>query len=127
MNDYSIEPGSRVPLMHQVARQIRASIARGDLVIGDYLPSVRELGRSLQINFNTVAKAYRLLEREDLIDIKHGLGARVKNVTVESQENKGQKHLLSELEEVICQLTLSGANQEEVVDFFAEAIGRHYS
>ncbi len=126
MQAYRIDPESNVPLVHQVVRRIRVQIARGVVEVGTFLPSVRDLGAQLDINFNTVAKAYRLLEKEGLIEIRHGLGARVCGTHVSNEQKPEKNILLDELQDVIAQLTLSGANQEEVVDLFAEAIGRHY-
>ncbi len=122
----TIESESSIPMVHQVARMIRRQVARGELEVGNYLPSVRELGRELDINFNTVAKAYRILEREGLVEIRHGLGARIRDARIqEDGENSHSRHL-SELEELICRLTLSGSDREDVIDLFAEAIGEHY-
>ena len=126
MEDYRIDPDSNVPLVHQVARQIRMQVARGDLPVGTFLPSVRELGTRLAINFNTVAKAYRLLEKEGLVEIRHGLGARVVGLQVPAETATPPAALLDELEHVIARLTLSGADQGQVMDLFAEAIGRHF-
>jgi GntR family transcriptional regulator len=126
MAPFTVDAASSVPLVHQVARRIRGQIARGELRVGSYLPSVRELGGELKINFNTVAKSYRILEREGLIEIRHGLGARVRDNTVHETSKPNPDFLLDDLEDVINQLALTGASQEQVVDFFAEAIGRHY-
>ncbi|RJO71589.1 MAG: GntR family transcriptional regulator [Myxococcales bacterium] len=124
MSAFQVDTASKLPIVHQVARALRLQISRGRLRVGDYLPSVREMGNELGINFNTVAKAYRLLERQGLVEIRHGLGARI--VAEQIQEGGNKQNLLGELETVICNLTLTGASQEEVVDFFAEAIGLHY-
>lgn len=126
MEQYQVDPYSLVPLVHQIARLVRKRIARGELVQGNYLPSVRELGQELNVNFNTVAKAYRILGREGLVEIRHGLGARVKSQVVENPGKNKRNTLLDELNDVICQMTLSGSDQDEVVDLFAEAIGAHY-
>lgn len=68
---------SEVPVYRQIALELRAKIARRELVPGDALPSVRELGHRLAVNLNTVAKAYRLLAAEGLVELRPGAGARV--------------------------------------------------
>ena len=61
----------------QIVDQVTYLVASGRLAVGDRLPSVRELARSLPANQNTVLKAYELLEREGLLSRKHGDGTYV--------------------------------------------------
>ena len=53
---------SNEPIYVQIARQIEQLVANGELKLGDQLPTVRELATELRINFNTVSRAYRLLD-----------------------------------------------------------------
>lgn len=62
------------PLYLQIARQVEQLVANGSLKVGDQLPTVRELATGLRINFNTVARAYRLLDEEKLISTQRGRG-----------------------------------------------------
>ncbi len=64
----------RTPIAEQVRDQIRALIAEGTLRPGSQLPTVRQLAAALRINFNTVARAYRMLAAEGLISVQHGRG-----------------------------------------------------
>ncbi len=64
----------RTPITEQIRNQIRVLISRGVLRPGDQLPTVRQLAADLRINFNTVARAYRLLEEDGLISVQHGRG-----------------------------------------------------
>ena len=52
-------------------------VARGELQPGDQLPTVRQLATDLRVNFNTVARAYRLLDEAGLISTQHGRGTYV--------------------------------------------------
>lgn len=65
---------SSVPLEEQVREQIREAIARGEVVAGDPLPSVRQLAGDLGIHWNTVARAYRRLRDEGLLVVGRGRG-----------------------------------------------------
>ncbi|MCC6147328.1 MAG: GntR family transcriptional regulator [Anaerolineaceae bacterium] len=65
---------SAEPLYLQIAGQIEQMVARGDLKVGEQLPTVRELATELRINFNTVARAYRLLDEARLISTQRGRG-----------------------------------------------------
>jgi GntR family transcriptional regulator len=56
------------PVFSQLITQIRAAVQAGDLKPGALLPAIRQLAVDLQINPNTVAKAYRLLERDAVIE-----------------------------------------------------------
>lgn len=63
------------PIYLQVSNQVRDQIAAGSLKPGDKLPSVRELARFLDINFNTVQKAYGELKSTGLVTIRPARGA----------------------------------------------------
>lgn len=65
---------SKKPIYQQITEQIRRSIINGEIQPGEKLPTVRELGRELQVNFNTVARAYRLLDESGLISTQRGRG-----------------------------------------------------
>jgi GntR family transcriptional regulator len=65
---------SGVPIYTQITDQIRALVERGDLKPGEQLPTVRQLATELRINFNTVARAYRILDEAGLISTQHGRG-----------------------------------------------------
>jgi len=69
-----IDLRSSEPIYLQIARQIEQLVAAGSLRQGDQLPTVRELATELRINFNTVARAYRLLDEERLISTQRGRG-----------------------------------------------------
>jgi DNA-binding transcriptional regulator YhcF (GntR family) len=63
-----LDPGSRQPLSEQLAAGIRRRIERDRLLPGDRLPSVRVLAFELELAPNTVAKAYRILEEDGLLE-----------------------------------------------------------
>jgi GntR family transcriptional regulator len=56
------------PVFSQLITQIREAVLSGQLEPGAPLPAIRQLAVDLQINPNTVAKAYRLLERDAVIE-----------------------------------------------------------
>src|SRR2546430_17645412 len=70
-------PSLGVPIYLQLMEQVKHAIETGALRPGEQLPGIRPLAEELVINPNTVAKAYRELEHEGVIDLRHGAGALV--------------------------------------------------
>src|SRR5262245_44704461 len=70
-----LNPASGIPLYLQLIEQVKHSIETGAIRAGEQLPSVRQMAEELLINPNTVARAYRELEHEGIIELKHGSGA----------------------------------------------------
>jgi GntR family transcriptional regulator len=65
---------SKVPIYVQIIDRVKHGIASGELQPGDQLPPIRDLAAELDVNFTTVARAYRLLDEEGLISTQHGRG-----------------------------------------------------
>jgi len=78
-----LNPSSGVPLYLQLSEQVKHAIETGVLRAGDQLPSVRQIAEELLINPNTVAHAYRELEHEGIVGLKHGSGAYIRESVVE--------------------------------------------
>src|SRR5919199_3846964 len=68
-------PSSGVPIYLQLMEQVKHAVETGALRAGEQLPGIRPLAEELVINPNTVAKAYRELEHEGVIELRHGAGA----------------------------------------------------
>src|SRR5207253_7118908 len=68
-------PASGVPIYLQLMEQVKHGVETGALRPGEQLPGIRPLAEQLVINPNTVAKAYRELEHEGVIELRHGAGA----------------------------------------------------
>lgn len=72
--EIKVDLTDHVPIYIQLMNQIKHMVANGELQPGDQLPTVRQLAADLRINFNTVARAYRLLDEESIISTQHGRG-----------------------------------------------------
>jgi GntR family transcriptional regulator len=72
--DIQIHFRSREPIYTQIVNQIQQMVAEGKLKVGDQLPTVRHLATELRVNFNTVARAYRILDEAGLISTQQGRG-----------------------------------------------------
>lgn len=101
----TIDTASRKPIYEQLADGLKALIARGELREGVTLPPVRQLAADLGVNLNTVAVAYRLLQDEGLITVRHGSGAVVSSRTTAPQT---EEDLRKPLRSALTQLLLSG-------------------
>ena len=77
---------SKIPIYVQIIDQIKHMIAIGVLRPDDQLPTVRQLATDLRVNFNTVARAYRLLDDEGLISTQHGRGTYILPLVSEQSE-----------------------------------------
>jgi len=74
---FHIDPANGLPIYEQVIRQVIYGVAAGALRVGELVPSVRELAKQLAINPNTVARAYRQLQDEGILEPVRGTGLAV--------------------------------------------------
>lgn len=96
-----IDNASSRPVYQQIIDQIKRDIALGRLNPEEKLPTVRELAARLAINPNTIAKAYRQLEQEGIINTKPGAGAFVANLDSNLSNAVKKKLVSAELERII--------------------------
>lgn len=78
---FDVQPNSGVPIYQQIVDQAHALAAGGRLAQGDFLPSVREVARSADVNPMTVSKAYARLESDGLVERVRGRGMRILPLT----------------------------------------------
>src|SRR6266446_2143844 len=94
----TIDETDRRPIYRQVADEIKALIARGSLSEGMALPPVRQVADDLGVNLNTIAAAYRELQKEGLLKVRHGAGATVlSRRTTQQNDNDLRKALRASL------------------------------
>ena len=115
----TVDVGDRRPIYQQVADGIKALIVRGELSEGEALPSVRQLAADLGVNLNTIAVAYRALQEERLIAIRHGSGA---VVTARRTTFMSQKELRRTLSTVLTQMVLAGMKRAEILGLVGEEL-----
>jgi GntR family transcriptional regulator len=65
---------SGIPIYLQVVERIKERLASGQLKPGDQLPTVRSLASDLRVNFNTIARAYRIMDESGIISTQQGRG-----------------------------------------------------
>jgi GntR family transcriptional regulator len=115
----TIDERDKRPIYQQLVDEIKTLIARGELSEGTSLPPVRQVAADLGVNLNTVAFAYRRLQREGLIKVKHGSGAVVVSQTV--SEKPGEP-LRAQLRTALTQLVLAGLKPPEIKTLINEEL-----
>lgn len=84
---------SDVPIYIQVFEQVRQQVASGELKPGDQLPTVRALAADLRVNFNTIARAYRMLDEAHIISTQQGRGTYILEETSPPEINENLRSL----------------------------------
>ena len=74
MIKFVLDPKAGTPFYRQIIDQIRFGIASGKLAVNEQLPTVRALAVELKVNLNTVAKAYKELEIQNILETQQGTG-----------------------------------------------------
>lgn len=90
---------SGLPIYTQIVNQIQAQVVGGVLKPGDQLPTVRALAEELRVNFNTVARAYRILDEERIISTQQGRGTYITEIPPPKVSEKLRKESLEALTE----------------------------
>ena len=117
-------PSSGVPIYLQLMEQVKHAIETGALRPGEQLPGIRPVAEELVINPNTVAKAYRELEHEGVIELRHGAGAFVSGKVRAQKQTDKLRAGQDAVADAIARLRKSGLSNEEIRRLFeAELAG----
>src|SRR5208283_2010948 len=90
---FRLDLKSGVPVYRQIIDQVRGGIASGALAAGDQLPTVRQLAVDLEINPNTVVRAYRELELGGLLETHQGTGTFISAQKMKRADAQREKQL----------------------------------
>ena len=116
----NIDTNDPRPIYQQVADGIKELIARGKLAEGALLPPVRQLAADLGVNLNTIAIAYRELQKDGLIAIKHGSGSVVSS---RRTTERSQDELLRPLRTALTELILAGLSPSKILSMVDRELG----
>lgn len=83
MIHFKLDPKVGTPFYRQIIDQIKFGIASGRLKVGEQLPTVRSLAVELKVNLNTVAKAYKELEIQDILETHQGTGTFISSYEIQ--------------------------------------------
>jgi GntR family transcriptional regulator len=109
---FDIDTKSEIPLGEQVRRAVRRAIAEGELKKGDPLPPVRRVAAKTGVNLNTVARAYRQLEEEGLVETVRGRGT-----VIQAERTKrkiSRRDLAMRARDLAADAVLGGCSRREV-------------
>lgn len=93
MIQFNLDPRTGIPFYRQIIDQIKFGIAKGSLKIGEQLPTVRALAVDLKVNLNTVAKAYKELEIQNILETQQGTGTFICESGVSISEKEKSRKL----------------------------------
>lgn len=93
MIKFNLDPKTGVPFYRQIIDQIKFGIAKGNLKVGEQLPTVRSLAVDLKVNLNTVAKAYKELEILSVLETQQGTGTFISTSDIQVSDTELKKKL----------------------------------
>ena len=126
---FTVDPRSGVPLYLQLIEQIKRSVALGVLARGEQLPTVKQMATDLTVNPNTVARAYRDLEREGVIETSPGRGSFVRSLAADGSANTraASDVLAASLGIAVREARAMGISRRDLADAFERALARWYA
>lgn len=111
-----IDTKSGVPFYRQIIEQVKFAIARGELLPGDRLPTVRQLAVDLSINPNTVVRAYREMEIEGVLATQQGSGTFVSHHQPEIDRIERQRMMDQIITEMLARASAYGFTLKDVFE-----------
>lgn len=117
---FRVDPRASTPVYLQVVEGVREQVARGLLAPGDRLPSVRELAAQMELNHNTVAKAYLELERERVIEVERGRGTFVAGPRPASNRAERLEKLTQTMRQLLIEAHYLQLGEKELMDLWLQ-------
>ena len=117
---FVLDPTGGVPFYRQIILQVEMAIADGRLRAGSQLPTVRGLAVDLQINPNTVARAYSELEIRGVVTTQQGTGTFISDQEVELTRAERRQILTRLAQSFLASLSGYGFTIQELIDFLVE-------
>jgi GntR family transcriptional regulator len=114
---------SGVPIYMQLVDRIKQMVASGQLQPGQQLPTMRQLAADLRINYNTVGRAYALLDQEGVISTQQGRGTYIATRLTEEQLRRMRlDKLCSMVKQVLQEALVLGYSPQEIEDVVEEQL-----
>ena len=113
---FRLDLESGVPVYRQIIDQVMGGMAAGRLAVGHQLPTVRQLAVDLQINPNTVVRAYRELEIRGVLETQQGTGTFISQQKVKRDEVERQRQLSQLVGEFVSRAGAAGFSIGDLVE-----------
>jgi GntR family transcriptional regulator len=125
---FTVDPHTGVPIYLQLIEQVKRSVALGVLAPGERLPTVKQLATDLTINPNTVARAYRDLERDGVIETSVGRGSFISQNGAADRAAAALADVASStVDAAVREAKSMGLKRNQVREIFRKALERWYS
>jgi GntR family transcriptional regulator len=115
---------SGVPIYLQLMEQIKHAVDTGAIRGGEQLPVIRKIAEELAMNPNTVARAYRELEREGVVEVRHGSGVFVAGPPAQSRKTVEIREAGNALRPAMQQGIALGLSESELRRVFEDELSR---
>ena len=109
-----VNPADEIPIYEQIVRQVKFAIASKSLMQGELIPSVRELAKQLAVNPNTVVRAYRQLQDEEILASRRGMGMVVTDQALDHCHTQRVEMIRLRLRQVLEEAEQSGLDEATV-------------
>ncbi|MFZ0395449.1 MAG: GntR family transcriptional regulator [Terracidiphilus sp.] len=113
---FHLDQNSGVPVYRQIVDQVRGGVASGALGAGDQLPTVRQLAVDLEINPNTVVRAYRELEFGGLLQTQQGTGTFISEKKVARADAERERQLSRIVADCVARAGAAGFTVAELLE-----------
>ena len=118
--EFRLDLQSGMPVYRQLIDQVLGAIAAGTLAPGDQLPTVRQLAVDLQINPNTVVRAYREMEIRGVLETQQGTGTFIGQQKVKVDEVERRRRLEQLVSEFVSRAGSAGFTLDELMEQLSE-------
>ncbi len=122
-----VDPSLSAPVFQQIVDEVKSAVARGACEPGEMIPSIRQMAAQALINPNTVARAYRDLEREGIVTTRRGLGVFLSENAAKLCRNGRREDIRSKLGEIAAEARRAGISGAELREEIERALGEAYA
>jgi GntR family transcriptional regulator len=119
---FHVDPHNGIPIYEQIARHLKFRVADGSLTVGEHVPSVREMATRLAVNPNTVARAYRDLQGEGVLELDRGNGLTVTSDAPKRCKSARGDMVRQRLQSVFKEALQHGLTEDELNALAADAL-----
>jgi DNA-binding transcriptional regulator YhcF (GntR family) len=118
--DIHISPHDGVPIYLQIVNQVKYLVASGRLAPGEELPAIRVLALQLQVNPNTIARAYRELELAGVVEKRRTAGTYVSDAGSRLARRERLKIITERIDALLAEARTLGIGADEVIELLRQ-------